>query len=176
MPGIILLFIWATQVHWTEQEYFFHWQPRSLWWKDLCYDIWMMPLCTWMCKYPRPFLLFFWIYIPRNEIAGSCGSSPEKAMTTYSSILAWRIPWTEEPVYGYSPWRCRESDTTKQLLLSLFMEILLLNHMTKIEFHMNCMNHILGFFFLKWALIFWKLRSSKMLGTLFGFYSEGPTY
>ena len=106
-----------------------------------------MPLCTWMCKYPRPFLLFFWIYIPRNEIAGSCGSSPEKAMTTYSSILAWRIPWTEEPVYGYSPWRCRESDTTKQLLLSLFMEILLLNHMTKIEFHMNCMNHILGFFF-----------------------------
>ena len=23
--------------------------------------------------------------------------SLEKAMTTYSSILAWRIPWTEEP-------------------------------------------------------------------------------
>ena len=22
---------------------------------------------------------------------------PEKAMATYSSILAWRIPWTEEP-------------------------------------------------------------------------------
>ena len=22
---------------------------------------------------------------------------PEKGMTTYSSILAWRIPWTEEP-------------------------------------------------------------------------------
>ena len=32
-------------------------------------------------------------------------------------------------------------------MLSLFMEILFLNHMTKIEFHMNCMNHILGFFF-----------------------------
>ena len=26
----------------------------------------------------------------------------EKEMTTHSSILAWRIPWTEEP--GYSPW------------------------------------------------------------------------
>ncbi|CAI9179204.1 unnamed protein product [Rangifer tarandus platyrhynchus] len=25
----------------------------------------------------------------------------EKGMATYSSILAWRIPWTEEPV---SPW------------------------------------------------------------------------
>ena len=27
----------------------------------------------------------------------------EKAMATHSSILAWKIPWTEEPV-GYSPW------------------------------------------------------------------------
>ena len=27
----------------------------------------------------------------------------EKGMATYSSILAWRIPWTEEPA-GYSPW------------------------------------------------------------------------
>ena len=25
----------------------------------------------------------------------------EKEMATHSSILAWRIPWTEE---GYSPW------------------------------------------------------------------------
>ena len=23
---------------------------------------------------------------------------PEKGMTTHSSILAWKIPWTEEPV------------------------------------------------------------------------------
>ena len=27
----------------------------------------------------------------------------EKGMATHSSILAWRIPWTEEPG-GYSPW------------------------------------------------------------------------
>ena len=27
----------------------------------------------------------------------------EKEMATHSSILAWRIPWTEEPVAGYSP-------------------------------------------------------------------------
>ena len=26
-----------------------------------------------------------------------------KGMATHSSILAWRIPWTEEPG-GYSPW------------------------------------------------------------------------
>ena len=27
----------------------------------------------------------------------------EKEMATHSSILAWEIPWTEEPG-GYSPW------------------------------------------------------------------------
>ena len=30
-------------------------------------------------------------------------------METYSSILAWRIPWTEE-LSGYSPWGQKESD------------------------------------------------------------------
>ena len=25
------------------------------------------------------------------------GRSPEKGMATHSSILAWRIPWAEEP-------------------------------------------------------------------------------
>ena len=35
----------------------------------------------------------------------------EKGMATYSSILAWRIPWTV-----YSPWGCKELDTTEQLL------------------------------------------------------------
>ena len=39
-------------------------------------------------------------------------------MATDSSILAWRIPWTGEPG-GYSPWDCKESDTTEQLTLSL---------------------------------------------------------
>ena len=35
-------------------------------------------------------------------------------MATPSSILAWRIPWTEEPG-GYTPWGCKESDTTEGL-------------------------------------------------------------
>ena len=38
----------------------------------------------------------------------------KKEMATYSSILAWKIPWTEEPV-GYSPWGRKESDTTERL-------------------------------------------------------------
>ena len=36
----------------------------------------------------------------------------EKEMATPSSILAWKIPRTEESV-GYSPWGCKESDTTE---------------------------------------------------------------
>ena len=33
-------------------------------------------------------------------------------MATHSSILAWRIPWTEEPG-GLQPMGCKESDTTE---------------------------------------------------------------
>ena len=43
----------------------------------------------------------------------------EKGMATHSSILAWRIPWTEEPG-GYNPWGHKELDTTERLTLSLF--------------------------------------------------------
>ena len=35
-------------------------------------------------------------------------------MATHSSILAWEIPWMEEPG-GYSPWGCKELDMTEQL-------------------------------------------------------------
>ena len=37
----------------------------------------------------------------------------EKEMATHSSTLAWKIPWTEEPG-SYSPWGCKELDTTEQ--------------------------------------------------------------
>ena len=42
----------------------------------------------------------------------------EKTMATHSSILAWRIPWTEEPggLQGYSPWGCKELDMMEQLV------------------------------------------------------------
>ena len=33
----------------------------------------------------------------------------EKGTAVHSSILAWRIPWIEEP--GYGPWGCKELDT-----------------------------------------------------------------
>ena len=39
------------------------------------------------------------------------GDALEKGMTIHSSILAWRIPWTEELV-GLSPWGHKQSDMT----------------------------------------------------------------
>ena len=36
----------------------------------------------------------------------------EKEMATHYSILAWRIPWTEEPG-GFQSWGHKESETTK---------------------------------------------------------------
>ena len=39
----------------------------------------------------------------------------EKEMATHSSILTWKIPWTEEPSRLYSPWGHKESDTTECL-------------------------------------------------------------
>ena len=34
-------------------------------------------------------------------------------MATHSSILAWKIPWTEELGRLYSPWDNKESDMTE---------------------------------------------------------------
>ena len=46
------------------------------------------------------------------------GDTLEKGMAIHSSILAWRIPWTEEPG-GHSPCGCKELDTTDRLTLSI---------------------------------------------------------
>ena len=44
---------------------------------------------------------------------GSLGQEDplEEETATHSSILAWEIPWTEEP--GYSPWGHKELDTNE---------------------------------------------------------------
>ena len=43
---------------------------------------------------------------------------------TYSNILAWRIPWTEEPGGLYSPWGHKESDMTEWLAISIIIHML----------------------------------------------------
>ena len=42
----------------------------------------------------------------------------EEEMAAHSSILAWKIPWTEEPG-GYSPWSHKELDTTEHMHTNL---------------------------------------------------------
>ena len=43
----------------------------------------------------------------------------EKEMATHSSILAWRIPWTEVP---RSLWSCKESDIVTKQHQQIFKE------------------------------------------------------
>ena len=43
-------------------------------------------------------------------------NSLEKGMATHSSILALRVPWTEEPG-ELQPWGCKELDMTERLTL-----------------------------------------------------------
>ena len=51
--------------------------------------------------------------IPETRVRSLGQEDPlEEGMATQSSILAWRIPWTESLV-GYSPQGCKESDTTE---------------------------------------------------------------
>ena len=67
-------------------------------------------------------IIFTWAFLVgqtvKNLHAARPGFNPwgwedhlEQEMATHSSILAWRIPWTEESE-GYS---CKESDMTEQL-------------------------------------------------------------
>ena len=62
---------------------------------------WYSSLISWMIK-NLPAMQETW-----DQSLGWKGPL-EKGRTTYSSILAWRIPWTQEPGKLYSPWCCKE--------------------------------------------------------------------
>ena len=48
------------------------------------------------------------------RVGNGSGRSPgEENGNPHSSILAWRIPGTEEPGKLHSPWVCKELDTLK---------------------------------------------------------------
>ena len=48
------------------------------------------------------------------------GDPLEKEMATHSSILAWKIAWTEEPGGIHSPWGLKESDRTERLHFTMY--------------------------------------------------------
>ena len=47
------------------------------------------------------------------------GRSLEEGMVTHSTVLAWRVPWTEDPG-RLQPWGHKGWDTTEQLTRTLF--------------------------------------------------------
>ena len=57
----------------------------------------------------------------------------EKEMATHSGTLASKIPWMEKPGAGYSPWGCKESDTTERLnfLFTFQFQVLILYQYTQ---------------------------------------------
>ena len=60
-----------------------------------------------------------------------CKDLLEEEMATHSSILAWEIPWTEEPggLQSIGSQRVRHSLVTKQQVLLVAFGIFLLWHM-----------------------------------------------
>ena len=59
----------------------------------------------------------------------------EKGMATHSCILAWKIPWTESSLAGYSPWDHRESDTTECTHIHIHVSI---DTFLKGSFYIKC--------------------------------------
>ena len=60
---------------------------------------------------------------PRRWGSNPWVDSVEEDMETHSSILAWKIPWTEQPE-GCSPWGCKELDKTEQLSMRACVKVL----------------------------------------------------
>ena len=56
-----------------------------------------------------------------------CEDPLEEGIASHASILAWRIPWTEEPGGLYSPWDHKELDMTEQLSLTDSVPMYILN-------------------------------------------------
>ena len=97
---------------------FIHLSINGLWGYFYLWILWIMQLWTWIYKSLSPAFSYFG-YIPIYEcdwaslVAQMVKNLPamqetqvqslgqedplEKGMATHSSILAWRIPWTEEP-------------------------------------------------------------------------------
>ena len=105
----------------------------------------------------------------------------EEEMATHSSILAWQIPWTEEPGKLQSR-GCKESDTTKCLSIHTQAKWFPLRSIRRkiCPLSPRLLNIVLEFLQESWARKWnkkhpdWK-KESKMLSTNdMTFYTENP--
>ena len=91
----------------------------------------------------------------------------EKGTATHSSILAWRIPWTEEPggLQSMWPWRVRHDWVTVRGLCSFLSSVLL---QQKFEVMGQCYSSVTAQFYLaskgKYILEAWGWANPKEVG------------
>ena len=90
----------------------------------LLYIPWTQSLPSWLCGFNLQLVQImgrFWAFFLSHTAPGFqlwfYFHLFEKEMATHSSILAWRIPWTEESG-RYSSWGCKELDMTDRLSLT----------------------------------------------------------
>ena len=87
-------------------------------------------VCRWDRPQPKQFIPILMVFLHGASLVGSVVKnlpasgfdlwvgkicSGEELVATHSSILAWRIPWTEEPGGLHSPWGFKELDMTAWL-------------------------------------------------------------
>ena len=113
-----------TQVSWIAGRFFTNWTMKitlSLY----ITPMWLLPNSCHSILYLGKYNLSPWASMmaqmvknppamQKTWVQSLCREDPlEMGMATHSSILSWRIPWTE--VSGScSPWGCKESDMTEQ--------------------------------------------------------------
>ena len=102
ISGSKLIYLWHMLKSFFEVRVIFQFKSKNI---VLCMVVFFMEFKS------HYYILYFKFMIMSSLLE-------EKEVATHSSILAWRIPCTEELV-GCSPWSCRESDMTEQLMLSL---------------------------------------------------------
>ena len=78
-------------------------RPHSSWCSLSCLS-WLQPRPSTLSSvalglkfYKLYFFLVHWLHFSFCQFTPGRGKELEKEMATHSSILAWRIPWTEEP-------------------------------------------------------------------------------
>ena len=87
--------------------------------------------------------------------------------TTLSSILAWRIPWTEEPGGLHSPWSPKELDVTEWISTIVWEEARVWAHLNYF-FDMHFRAGILFFFILSAFRAFcWGLQELEACNILY---------
>ena len=47
----------------------------------------------------------------------------EKGMATHSSVLIWRIPWTQDPGGLHSPQGCKETQKWYLIIILIFISL-----------------------------------------------------